>query len=47
MKAVLVTVFTIAALSLDALTASAEGKKCKAGQEFDEEKGRCVVVHGS
>lgn len=47
MKALLVTVLTITALGLGALSASAEGKKCKAGQEFDEETGRCVVVHGS
>lgn len=47
MKKALTAVLAIAALSAWSFAASAEGKKCKAGQEYDEAQGKCVTKRGS
>lgn len=47
MRTVLAALIGIVALSAVSLSAMAEGKKCKAGQEYDETKGKCVTIRGS
>lgn len=46
-KAVLAALAGIVALSISNLTAVADTKKCKAGYEYDEIKGKCVAIRGS
>lgn len=47
MRTVLAALIGVVALSISSLTAVAEGKKCKPGYEYDEIKGKCVVIRGS
>jgi hypothetical protein len=47
MRSVLTILISVAAMGLGSLSAAADAKKCKPGQEFDETKGKCVVIRGS
>ena len=47
MRTVFAAVIGIVALGISSLTAAAGSKECKPGQEYDEAKGKCVIIRGS
>lgn len=47
MRTVLAALIGVVAMSISSFSAMAEGNKCKAGQEYDEAKGKCVIIRGS
>lgn len=47
MRTVLTALAGVLVLSISSFAAEAARKKCKAGYEFDPDKGKCVLVEGS
>lgn len=47
MRSIFAVLVSIIAVGLGSLSAMADGKKCKPGFEYDENKGKCVVIRGS
>lgn len=47
MRTVLAALAGVLVLSISGIAVEAASKKCKAGYEFDPDKGKCVLVEGS
>ena len=47
MRIVLAALAGVIVLGISGFAVQAAGKKCKAGYEFDPNKGKCVLIEGS